>query len=135
MDNTVLEKKNWFGIVNLLFTSWIYYANDKLWTKIQNFVVTVIFLCYPILGAAHSSAARAGGVQHSLLPNGLFDFSCPYCNTPHYKQEALDLHIRCHVGQVQLFFFLNSYTLFSSVHLSRFLKHPMLLFGGNFTVK
>ena len=38
--------------------------------------------------------------QHVLLPNGLFDYGCPFCNTPHFKREALDLHIRCHVGQV-----------------------------------
>ena len=40
--------------------------------------------------------------QHVLLPNGLFDYGCPFCNTPHFKREALDLHIRCHVGQVRV---------------------------------
>lgn len=42
-----------------------------------------------------------GGLnQHVLLPHGLFDYGCPFCNTPHFKREALELHMRCHVGQV-----------------------------------
>ncbi len=50
-----------------------------------------------------SGGALLGGAgPHVLLPNGLFDYGCPYCKTPHFKREALDLHIRCHVGQVRV---------------------------------